>query len=185
MALTLDDTSIVNILMDATVEHLKAKLLTDVVDDAQAGLVRSGRLQDDPNNKKVNILIHSGGEEWPDVLNTPAYASMGMTAPTYIIGGPSAGSYWRRRFRVELQIFFTNDSNRNNARMKSFVALQRAHHALRTMGLAAIPADSFGEKAHMLQVFDQHLDEGGGEGDFNFRGEIKIEFLTEFEPRED
>ncbi len=181
MPLDLDQTSILNSLIDATSDRLKAKLQTEPTDDARAGLVRPGKLQDDPTSKKINLLVHPGGELWPDVLNTEDNGP-GMFAPTYTIGSPYGSAYWRRRLRVELSMFFENEASRANSRMKANVVLSRAQHALMTMNMADIPRDDFGEKAHMVQVAKMFLYEGGGDGDFNWRGEMWIEYLTELEP---
>jgi hypothetical protein len=184
MALELDDTSILNILLDAVAERLKLKLLTEPVDDAKAGLVRTGKLQDDPNAKKVNILVHPGGKDHPDLINTDTVGTSGMGGTIHEIGGYGSSTY-RRRIDVEFQIFYSQEANRNTARMKANVAASRALHAIMTFPFESIPADSFGEHAYAVQVTQMYLFEGGGEGDFNWRGEMQIEFMTNHEPTED
>lgn len=178
-------TGIVNVLLNATADILREKLLTEVTDESKAGLVRTGKLQDDPTSKQVNILIHPGGEDWPDKLNTDGAAAGKHVDNAYLIGGQYGGMFWRRRVRIEIQMFFTNEANRDSARTKAMVVLSRAHHTFNTWDVGRLtPADDFGEKAYDLQVARMWLREGGGEGDFNWRGEILIEFLTEINPTE-
>lgn len=182
----LDHVSIANSLMDATVDRLRLKLREEQDDQARAGLVRAGKLQADPTDKKVNVLIHPGGEEWPDILNTDTGESAGMYVPaTYEIGGLYGGTFWRRRFRVELSIFFSNETSRDNSRQKALVVLHRAHNALLTWDVGReVGRDDFGEHAYALQVTKMNIREGGGDGDFNWRGDLWLEFLTSIEPRE-
>lgn len=175
----LSETFVVNILMDATIELLLQKLRIEVDDDAKAGLVRSGRLQDDPTTQKVNVLIYPSDEEWPDVLDTKSEEN-GMFSPgPYFMGG---GTFWRRRFKVEFQIFFINDGARDDARLKAQLVLGRAHNALVNFNVAAATErDSFGEKAYGIQVVKSYLLGGGGDGDWNHRGYLWLEYLTERE----
>lgn len=173
-------TSVLNLLLDGTADLLRDHLLTQVDDDSKAGLVRTGKLQDDPTSRRVNILIHPGGEEWQDKINTDGSSAGKYVDNAYTIGGDYGGVYWRRRVKAELQMFFTNEASRDTARIKAHVVLSRALNALLTWDVGKqIPQDSFGEKVYDLQITGSWLREGGGEGDFNWRGEMRIEFLTE------
>lgn len=180
----LDHTSIVNIVMDATVERLVQRLRVQVDDGAKAGLIRAGRLQDDPTNKKINVLIHPGGSDYPDEINTNTSPSAGMFVPgTYTIGGGYGSVFWRRYIQIEFQVFFSNESSRNTARTKAQVVMSRTHNALLTWDIGRETVkDSFGEKAYDKQVIKAYMDEGGGDGDWNWRGFIVLEYLTEIEP---
>ncbi len=181
MALNLDQTDIDDMLMDATEARLLQLLRTDVSDDAQAGLVRAGKLQDDPTTKKINILLHPGGEEYKNGLLTRNSPSDGKYVDsTYWIGG-GGGNFQAHYIKVELQLFYSNEPNRKVSRKKSTLVLARVKHALNTWDVAAEIGvkDSFGESVYDLQVKDNWLFEGGGDGDFNWRGWLVIEFLTE------
>lgn len=168
-------TSILNNLSDALVDQLTARLkLTGYTDSAAAGLVRAGKLQDDPTTKKINILVRNGGIDWPDELFTPDGA-----ASAHEIGSPYGKDFWKRRFIIELQLFYVNENKRDYARQKTSVVVSRAIHALRTQDYGLIDADSFGESAYACYVIYQHVDEGGGVGDFNWRGKIYLEYHTE------
>ena len=45
-----------------------------------------------------------------------------------------------------------------------------------------VALDDFGEFAYALQVCETWIREGGGEGDYNWRGEMRIEAMTQHEP---
>jgi hypothetical protein len=175
--MALSETFVVNLIMDATIALLLQKLKIDVDDDAQAGLVRSGRLQDDPTTRKVNVLVYPSDESWPDILDTKSEEHGMHTPGPYFLGG---GMFWRRRIKVEFQIFFTNDGSRDLARQKAQLVLGRASHALSEFRPATvIPRDSFGERPYAVQVCKSYLLGGGGDGDWNHRGYLWLEYLTE------
>ena len=129
MALRLNETSITSNIVEGLETMLNEELIDNVSDDAKVGLIRAGLLQADPTIKKINILIHPGGEDWPDMLNTNKEGP-DMFGPTYTIGGEFGSSFWRRRFRIQLDMFFTRESDRENARKKAQLVVARAHSAL-------------------------------------------------------
>lgn len=175
------DTSILNSIMETVIDWLSSQLIDGVTDETQAGLVRAGQLQDDPTDAQINILIHPGDDDWPDVLNLQDKPP-GLHGFTYEIGGnPYGSAAWRRRFMVELSLFFDNENNRDVARTKANVVKSRAHWALMRSPLPQ-GQDNFGESAHMLQVCNSWIREGGGEGTFIWRGELKFEVFTVMEP---
>lgn len=184
MASQLDDISIINLLIDAMADRLITKMQIQATDEAKAGLIRAGKLQDDPTLRKVNILIHPGGIDWPDILNTENNGP-GLAGPTYSIGGAFGSAFFRRRFIIEIQVFYPNDTSRVSTRTRALVVLSRIHNALFTMRVGMVSTDSFGETALQIQILESYLREGGGDGDFNWRGQMVVEFLTEIEPSED
>lgn len=165
------DDSILNSLMDALVDRLQEKLVGETYDVTKAGLVRAGKLQADPTDNLINILVHEGGEEWFDELRVE---QDGFGALPYEIGGVE---WWMRRFVIELTLFFDNENEREVARDKAMIIYSRARKA--TYG-TEIPtdADGFGEQAHMLQIRKGWIREGGGEGTFIWEGKLFVEFLT-------
>lgn len=169
-----DEQSLLNVLMLAVVDRLSQSLIDDVGDETQAGLVRSGKLQDDPTLAEINILIHPGGADFKDELYTD---QKGMRSPIYEIGG---GEFWVRRFKVELALYFDRELDRDVAREKAMVIYSRAKNLLKKMRMPDYK-DDFGERAHYLQIPSSYLFEGGGVGTFIWRGEIFLEFLTEQE----
>jgi hypothetical protein len=169
------------LLIEGILSRLEQMLQLTIDDDARAELIKVGLLQDDPTVKKINVTIHTGGEAWPDVLNTND-SGPDAYAPTYTIGGSYGSQFWRRRFRVEFNIFFAGTS-RDDARKKSLLLLSRALHGLVTWDVSGeIATDSFGEHPYIIQVAQSWIEEGGGEGDYNWRGEMRLEFITELEP---
>lgn len=183
----LDQESLINKLIDGVSELLELKLKTEITDDAKAGVVRPGKLQDDPTLRKINILIHTGGEDWPDKLNQ----NFGPTAGIFSnfsrsLGGEYGSAMWRRYIVVEFEIFFPNSNSRTDARMKANLVMSRARNAIhKWIPGRAIAPDSFGESVQAVQPVQHWLREGGGTGDFNWRGEMVVEFLTELEPTDD
>lgn len=162
-----------NILIDAMVTRLTDQLETVVTDDTKIGLIRFGKLQADPTDadRGLNILIHEGGEEWPDELYT---SQVGITGPTYEIGGTQ---WWMRRFTIEFVLFFDGENERDIARNKATIIISHAHKALYNMDIPT-DMDSFGEQAHACQVRQSNALEGGGEGTFIWRGKLYLEFYT-------
>ncbi len=186
MALNLSDTSVVNLIVDATVDYIKLRVLTNITDAAKAGLVRAGKLQDDPTTRKINILIHPGGEEYPDVLNTNLGAGAGKYVESAYTMGSNSGNgtvFWRRRLKIEYEIFFSNEALRSDARSKAQMVIDRTRHALLLWDIGALRLkDTLGEYPYDLQVLKQWIFEGGGDGDYNWRGWLVVEFLTETDP---
>lgn len=172
--------ALTNVLMQAVVDHLTERMISTVADDAKAGLIRAGNLQDDPTDARINLLIHPGGEDWPHILNT-SDEGQGFYAPTYEIGSPYGAMFLRRRFVIELRLFFPKEKSRERAQKMANAVLHRAVHALWTMQMPQ-GKDDFGESAHAIQVRDHFIEEGGGTGTFIWTGKIKIEFMTHLSP---
>lgn len=169
--------SIVDILIEGTSDLLKQKLIDEVYDSSVAGLVRPGKLQADPTEKKINILIHPGGRENPDIIGALSDESL------YYEFGSKSSMFWRRRIEIELKMFFTSERQRSDSRIKANLVMSRAVHALMCQNVSRMPMDSFGERAYAVQVYKLYVEEGGGEGDYNWRGCIMVEYFTmkEFE----
>ncbi|PJF45106.1 MAG: hypothetical protein CUN55_00520 [Phototrophicales bacterium] len=177
-------TSIIYSIMQSVANHMAQKLITEIspTDPTRAGVVREGKLQDAPTTGKINLLIHTGGPEWPDVLYTPdKRGTVGISAPTYEIGSTFQVSYWMRRFRVEFEMFFVGINDRSVARNNAMIVLSRAHSAILTTPLPQ-GNDTFGESASIIQVSQSYTEEGGGIGNFIWSGEIRFEVLTYIDP---
>ncbi len=171
------DTSIHNILMEALRDTLIDELIDGVPEDevTRAGVVKVGKLQDDPTDTIINILVHTGRQDAdPHVLNTdPNRPDMG--APTYEIGGISA--FYRNRYQVEFRLFFDGSYDRDESRRRANIVLSRTKWAIMRMSMRSLSRDSFGERAHMVSVYKYRITEGGGEGTFIWRGDLDVEFL--------
>ena len=166
-------TSIFNYLIDGMVTYLKESLIEETSDETKVGLLRFGKLQADPTDadRGLNILVHMGGDDWPDEL----YVDQdGIIAPTYEIGGPS---YWMRRFVIELTLFYDGEDDRQIARSKSTVICSHAQQVLFNMPIPQVK-DSFGESPLSCQVRKVSQNEAGGEGTFIWRSRIFVEWLT-------
>jgi hypothetical protein len=174
-------TSILTTLVETMNDQLNADLIDLIFDDTKAGLVRFGELQDDPEKAKLNILIHRGDETWKDELKLD---DIGISTPTYEIGGVDENGniigwkqWWWRRFTIELILFYPNQTDRDTQMNKSNIILQRVQRSLWDMTIPT-DVDDFGEQANFMQIRDAYVDEGGGVGEFIWRGEVRVEFVT-------
>jgi hypothetical protein len=159
-----------NLLTEAMIEKLRADLMGEEL-EVSAGLIRYGRLQDDPTIAGINLLLHNGGKDFPDEPHANVQGSK-FRAPTYQLGG---GTTWWRRFRIEIEIF-VETSDRDDARVRANIIVARIHRSLEDMMFPA--TDDFGESAMFLQFGPTHLNEQGGDGMFIHRGEARVEILT-------
>jgi hypothetical protein len=183
--------SVSDTLMDLVVTQLSDKLILtewpteQLKTQASAGVVRGGKLQDDPTIGEINILVHSANADWPNVLYEQSIAGGFNVDHTYEFGSSVPSQFWLLRFFVEFRMFFENEPNRDNAFRKSQLVLFRTMHAISMLNngnFRATPRDSFGFKPHQVQIRESFVREGGGPGTFIWRGELKIEFLSSFEP---
>jgi hypothetical protein len=175
------DTSILSILMSETVEYLIQVMTTEVVDndptdETKAGIIRTGRLQDDPLKPKVTVLIKMGDDDWAHQLNMNNYGP-GMHGPTYEVGSFAGNPHWRRRFIADIDVYYKS-KDRWDIQDKSNVILSRAENALLSMPIPQT-ADSFGEKAYQINVEKSTSRESGGPGTFIHHSAIYFEFLTQ------
>lgn len=175
---TLDNTSISNLLIEAIEDRLVQKLSDEQTDAAKARLVRAGRLQQDPTRRNINILVHPGGEDFPDGPDKiMVHESLDDDLQNFTYDTDTV--HWLRRFRVELTIFLRSRRDREESREIANVVASRAVSATESMDLTPIPVDNFNERAWWVSVEKLYLSEGGGEGSFNWRGEMWVEFRTE------
>lgn len=174
-------TSVINTLMDDIHDRLETEMLTLISDETQAGLIHVGVLREDPTETSINVLVKQGDRDWRHTLNMSS-ENVGMQAPLGEIGG---GIYWRRRFIAEFRIFFEQQGyEQDEARRIANICLSRAENALQTKDLDGnwwfdtLP-DSFEESPSRIQVYDSYLTEGGGDDVWIWKGEIRVEVLTE------
>ena len=144
--------------------------------EAVAGLIRAGKLQEDPTVAGINILVHPASEDWPNELYTPEHGT------TYEIGGDVPSFQWMAKFHIELKLFFNQELEREVAQIKAQVILSRAHRAIMRMNatMRNIPKDDFGGKAIRAEVVDSYLREGGGVREFIWRGKMRAQFQIHY-----
>ncbi len=186
-----EQTAITDTLMNTLITQLSSSLiLTEWTGDqlksqASAGLVRGGKLQDDPTVAEINILVHPANKEWANVLYEPSIGGGFNVDHTYEMGSSVPSQWWLLRFFVEFRMFFDNEHVRANAYRKGQLVLMRTMHSISMLNdgnFRAVPRDSFGFKPHQVQIRESYAREGGGPGTFIWRGDLKVEFLTSFEP---
>lgn len=147
-------------------------------DETRAGLVRVGKLQQNPVIPVVSILTQANDPDSPDlwpheIVKAPPTSE--SIIPAYQIGG---GEMWWRRFTTEIQQFWKTDTDRETALKYSSVVLSRAEKTISTTLLGLI--DDFGEGAGSVNVIRSKNIEGGGPPrNFIYRGRIWWQVLTE------
>lgn len=166
--------SIVNVLLDNAVDWLSQRLILQVDDTTKAGLIRTGKLQSDPTIYKINITLHPGGPDAPDILMPKDHA--GTNSSFYMPNGV----FWLRRFFADFEMFFVGETDRDTARSKANVVMSRARAAILGMKMPDT-RDSFKEGAVRVVATKMELQEGGGPGNFIWRGKIHFEFITDTE----
>lgn len=171
------NTAIQNEIVDALIARLNRLLNTNVDDDDEtwAGLVRGGNAQEDTAVELISLYVHIDAQELHHKDN-----GIGLVAEISEMSGP----YYRylHCFNVEFSIFLEDEADRDNGRRRAQVVVARAKHAINTLTLDAEP-DSYGEFVYSRPVVVKaEIDEGGGEGDFIYRGEMKVVVPTSSEP---
>ena len=179
-------TSITYLCMQALKTQLTQELITDLDDnpdpfgEGQLGLLISGKLFDDPTITELNLLIRNGGQDWEHSMNvadqTTAFGEL-----VYEMGGNYGARFYKRRFTIQLKLFYPNLHDQEVMIASSNLILNRAENAVWRVAHDQRPIgpDSFGEIAHHVEVNDSWLREGGGPGTFIARGEIKLTFMTQ------
>src|SRR5579859_2616589 len=101
------DQQISDLIVEALIPELKA-VFVDVADVETIGVVKSGRLLDNPLKKRIYACIHIGDpddDKWKDIVaarNDDALDRQQVHIAAYEIGG---GELWWRRFSVEWGFF--------------------------------------------------------------------------------
>jgi len=172
---------------------LSAKLTDDLIEDPQipegelAGLVREGRLQDNPEKFRISVLVHPGGDpeddEWKDIsvaFFEQAPIRRQFEFPAFEIGGNSGASYWYRRGVVEWQLFATKTKDtRDVARAQAFSIQARIERSIAKATTAPL-VDDFGETSVFpARPFWSLSREGGGpKGSFIWRGRVGYQAVS-------
>ena len=178
-------TSINWLIKQAMNVQLTQKLITDLDNnpdpdaDGQLGLLLVGKLYDDPTNTRLNVLIRNGAKDWEHSLivadQSTAMSEMGV----YEMGGDYGGTSFKRRYIIQLKLFFPGEQDQDTAVEISDLVLSRTENAVETMrDQFPIGPDSFGETAWRFEVNDSWSRESGGPGDFIGRGEVKLSVYT-------
>lgn len=174
--------SVLNTIIDNTRNYLDKMLLVDSQPEwTSDGWVITGRLREDPTVAQMNLQVRPGNSDWQHGLNLSGGGS-GIGEFVYEVGGEHANSFQRRRFFVDLDLYFEGEADAENARRQAMVTLSRTGHALWTLPVRTWGRDDFGEKVMKVEVNDNYLSESGGEGMFIWRGKMQFTVLTSMEP---
>lgn len=192
------DTDIVALIIDAMVEDLVdiAQFSVPADDTARGGTVRAGRLQDDPQNPINTATVHPNyppdRESWPHILakehspmgDSGAFRGAPLIGSAVELGGEGS-QWWWRRGSVHLQCFYTTlDLTRTEARQWANLFRRRVEDAIFQAPTVLKQQDSFGETVvGPVRPVESYIIEGGGPpNDWIWRGWIKWEVLTCYEP---
>lgn len=184
--------SLTNLLMETMVNQLERYLQLipgippeEAEEEAIAGLVRAGKLQDDPLIYGITILVHpSDADSREELFDKTKHHGFMVPISPIEIGGPVPSYFWVKTLQVQFKLFFDGQTDRRIAQERAQIVLSRARHCLHWLNrdFRTIPRDSFGEKAHATIIQNAWLREGGGEPTFIWRGELKQMFLCDVEP---
>lgn len=172
--------SIFNVLATDTANWLNEQLNTNITDDSQAGLVQAGLARGMANAYRIVVLVKTGDAQWRHTSNMSSQ-NVGMVDVFGELGG---GLTERLRFIVEYTMIFGPEVTQDEARAIANVVLSRVRYSLSNRKddgswWFTTTEDDFQEHASRVYVYDSYLEEGGSEGKWRWRGETRIEFLTE------
>lgn len=173
----MSQTTVLNAFLEDTVDWLSQELLLDVSDETKAGLVRAGKLQDDPTVAELNILIRMGNDEWRHRRAPKDHHALAHVGAFQELGATVA-QFWLRRYVLDLKLTYIGEVDRIVAQASANLILARAEDALLRSAMPDLD-DSFGERALLIDLEDSYLNETGGPGAFIHRGFIRFEVLTE------
>lgn len=174
-------------IIDAMIDRLTETMQTpfEETDATRLNYVGVGKLQDNYNRFGVSILIRPSTEAEQHQLNTDS----NFKTPISLIGGGGTTLFYRRRFTLEINMFFTGadddplkDGFRESSE-KANILLARLRHAIMTIDYG-LGRDDYGESVVMPPVVTREfLEEGGSKrGQNNYRGDVIVDWFTMFAP---
>jgi len=155
----------------------------EVLPEEKPGIIRAGRLQDDPEDARITVLVHVGDpddDNWLSASTATRDKDLDRNSfkvAAFEVGG---GQTWWRRGTVEMQFFGTQSKeSRDDARRIAAITLGRIKTALESTKRVPGSTDEFSEAALILLVVKTTLSEGGGPPDaFIWRGKVWWQVLT-------
>lgn len=177
---------IVSLIADAIVQDLTEAF--DTEDLAASGLVRLGRLMDDPEGYDNPICVHENDPDDPngwlhEQIRHPYSEGRNLSVfqPGYFeIGGSEV---WVRRFTIELNVFLTREGlERDAAKAVIDTVHGRAIHTLRNSTRIIGLEDEYGEHVWMARcgvAKTRMLLSGGPPTNWIGRGKIWFQAFTQ------
>ena len=172
------DVIIDNLILDLTDEF------EDVPDDEIAGVIRGGRLQDNPEKARISLTVHVGDPDKPSNWYDVFFARRDRVLDTHYfeahaseIGG---GQTWWRRGAVKWEFFGTRSKeSRTEARRIAGTIRARIERAINTSVRVPACSDDFDETAVLIMATESSAVEGGGPpNQFIWRGKVLWQALT-------
>lgn len=179
------DAHISDLIVEQTVKELTLALQS-VYADEEPGIVKGGKLQDNPLKKRIYVCVHIGDPndpQWVDrISGTRGDNVRGLEIPVFEFGGDAAESVmWWRCFLVEFGLFLPKSKeNQDEARALANHIRGHIEGALhRSRGIPGL-VDSFGEFSVRMLVRKSSASEGGGPpASYIWRGGVWFQVLTQ------
>lgn len=178
---------ITTMIVDAMITRIVATMQTPYLesDDTRVNYVGVGKLQDNYNRYGISVLVRPATEAEQHQINNDSY----IKTPVTLIGGGAPTVFYKRRFTLELHMFWAgvdNDPTKDGFREsmeKANIVLSRLRSGIMTMSWA-LGVDDIGETVIMPPiVFREYAEEGGSKrGQNNYRGDVFIDWFTMFRP---
>lgn len=176
-------TQVVNLILDALVEHLTETMQTNISEDdlTYADVVKKGLLQSNKTQKNVQIGVTGGDHEDPlytdGIVTLEKLPNIGFTLPAREIGG---GQMWWRRGVARIDCFFVRERlTEDEAHEAGYDVLGRLLSSIEDTSLYGL-TDDYGE--HAIKVFcfgNTYFESGGPPKSYIFRGKVLWQCLTE------
>jgi len=177
----MSDQHISDLIVEALVLDLQ-DTFREAEGNEDVGIIKAGRLQDDPTKKRIAILVHIGDPEdtigWPD--SSEAYSVhplRAMETPPFEVGG---GSIWWRRGTVELEYFgLKTKEDRDEARRIGNLTRGRIEKTISLSTRVPGLTDALGETVMLILPVSSRIIEGGGPpASFIHRGIVRWQAQT-------
>lgn len=176
------ETMIVNLILDALVDHLTTKMITEPELDKRLHIVKKGLLQQNKVQYNLAIGVMGGDHEDPNykdgIVTWLDGNDIAMEVPAREIGG---GQMWWRRGTIRVECFFvaSEKQTEDTAHELAYEILGRLLANIETCPLVGLE-DDFGEQAIKIFCYGNTFFESGGPpNQYIFRGKVFWQALTE------
>jgi hypothetical protein len=178
-----NERQITDLIIDALVLDL-GDAFDDVPDEEIAGVIRGGRLQDNPEKARISLTLHVGDPDSPNAWRDIFFARRDRVLDTDYFSAHAAevggGKTWWRRGAVKWEFFGTRTKEgREAARRVAGAIRARIERAIDTSARVTACIDDFGEMAVLIMSTESFATEGGGPpNQFIWRGKVLWQALT-------
>jgi hypothetical protein len=178
-------TQVINLILDALVEHLTATMQTAIETDdlTYADIVKKGLLQSDKTKKNIQLGVIGGDHDTPEmqdgIVTLRGMPNVGIEFNQYPreIGG---GQLWWRRGIVKVDCYFVREKlNEDDAHDAAYEVLGRLMNSIENMSMTGL-VDDYDERAIKMFCYGNTFFESGGPPKtYIFSGKVLWCCLTE------